>query len=329
MTILKVTEGGDYDPNNSHDIVALLDAADAISVPYPNPDILRAAAVAYLGQGTNSGWLLDHTGLTGDYNFLGGQYADSLTGGNGNEGLNGLAGNDRLTGNNGNDVLEGGAGADILDGGDDFDFASYAGASVGLRVRLDDQALNTGDAAGDTFNAVEGIIGSAFADRLFGNALSNQLLGGDGNDKLHGNSGNDTLSGGVGDDVLFGGAGKDTLEGGAGRDELWTKRGSDTFLFGEGSTGSTKAQADIIRFFSGERDDHIDLSQMDADTILVGDQEFHFIGKNTFGGVAGELRFVKTGHDTFVFGDTDGDRDADIAIRIDALMNLKEEFFVL
>lgn len=329
MTILRFSSVGDYDPDNSIDIIAILVSAGAITVPYPAPDLLRAAAVSYLGAGAVSGWLLDHTGLTGDYNFSGGQYADSLTGGNGNEGLNGLGGNDRLTGNNGNDVLDGGAGADILDGGDGLDFASYAGASFGLTVRLDDHTLNTGEAAGDTFNAVEGIIGSAFADRLFGNAFSNQLLGGDGDDRLQGGSGNDTLSGGVGDDLLFGGAGMDTLEGGAGRDVLWTRRGADTFLFVEGSTGSNRAQADIIRFFSGERGDRIDLSQMDADIILADDQEFHFIGRNTFGGIAGELRYVKTGHDTFVFGDIDGDRDADIAIRIDALVNLKEHFFVL
>jgi Ca2+-binding RTX toxin-like protein len=329
MTIMRITPGGDYDPNNSYDLIGILNDAGAGVGPDADPSVTRSAAVAYLGAGTNTGWFFDHEGQTHDYDFSGDQYADSLTGGNGQERLYGLGGNDQLTGNSGDDVLDGGTGADTLDGGDDFDFASYAYASVGLTVRLDNQALNTGDAAGDTFNSVEGIIGSAFADQLFGDDLSNQLQGGDGNDKLHGNGGSDTVSGGVGDDVLFGGTGKDTLEGGLGRDVLWTKRGGDTFVFGEGSTGSTKSEADIIRFFSGGRGDRIDLSQMDADTILANDQEFDFIGKDRFGGNAGELRFVKTNHDTFMLGDTDGDRDADVAIRINASMNLKEEFFVL
>jgi Ca2+-binding RTX toxin-like protein len=95
--------------------------------------------------------------------------------------LNGLAGNDVLTGSNdiysmdvldggggadtlnggqGMDILVGGAGADHINGGDNFDIASYAPASAGLVVNMANVAQNTGDAAGDSYASVEGIVGS-------------------------------------------------------------------------------------------------------------------------------------------------------------------------
>ena len=88
-----------------------------------------------------------------------------------------LAGNDTLDGQDGNDTLLGGLGADALIGGVGFDYASYAGSTAGLTARLDAPGLNTGEAAGDTYNTIEGLIGSGFNDVLVGNASANMLLG--------------------------------------------------------------------------------------------------------------------------------------------------------
>jgi len=122
-----------------------------------------------------------------------------------------------LNGGNGNDTLEGRGGADTLNGGSGFDTASYESSPAGVTVRLAGVGSDTqtalasgGDAAGDTLNSIEGLIGSAFDDRLTGNSLDNVLNGGNGNDTLDGRGGNDTLDGGFGDDTLIGGTGVNT-----------------------------------------------------------------------------------------------------------------------
>lgn len=93
--------------------------------------------------------------------------------------------------------MVGGLGADALNGGGGTDYASCANSSAGLTARLDAPGLNTGEAAGDTYNTIEGLIGSAFNDILIGNGSSNGLVGGAGNDTLYGVAGNDTLIGGA------------------------------------------------------------------------------------------------------------------------------------
>ena len=152
--------------------------------------------------------------------------ANQMDGGAGADLLDGRAGNDTLRGGIGNDTLIGGAGADSLSGGDGFDYASYATAATGVKVHLTPGAAKTGDAVGDLFLSVEGIIGSAFADDLTGDAFANALDGGAGNDGLTGGAGADTLYGGAGDDTLEGGTGADFLDGGDGYD--WVSYGRAT-----------------------------------------------------------------------------------------------------
>ncbi|MFI0846987.1 beta strand repeat-containing protein [Mesorhizobium sp. IMUNJ 23232] len=157
---------------------------------------------------------------TGGNDQLGGSsQSDTALGGVGADTISGNAANDKLFGEDGNDVLNGGAGADYLSGGAGSDFASYAGASSGIAASLANPAINTGDAAGDTYNSVENLIGSGFDDTLNGTNAVNDIRGDagidaikgyDGNDKLYGQDGNDTLIGGVGADYLSGGAGSDT-----------------------------------------------------------------------------------------------------------------------
>jgi Ca2+-binding RTX toxin-like protein len=121
----------------------------------------------------------------------------------------GSAGNDTLFGGDGNDTLLGRAGGDVLNGGNGADTASYAGALAGVTASLFNAAINTGDAAGDSYISVERLTGSSFDDILHGNDVRNILIGGAGNDAIKGNGGNDTLAGGLGQDTLHGGAGAD------------------------------------------------------------------------------------------------------------------------
>lgn len=131
---------------------------------------------------------------------------DEINGGAGNDVLLGRTGNDLLRGGVGNDILIGGIGSDRAIGGDGIDFASYIEATTGVSAFLGvSGAGNTGEAAGDTYESVEGIIGSLFADTLAGDDNHSDLRGMSGNDTLFGNGGNDTLEGGEGADVLNGG----------------------------------------------------------------------------------------------------------------------------
>lgn len=95
----------------------------------------------------------------------------------------------------------GGAGADLIYGGANFDYALYSAATSGVVANLATGGT-VGDAKGDTFGAMEGLIGSNFSDILTGDTQGNRLLGGAGNDLLNGGLGNDTLFGQTGRDAF-------------------------------------------------------------------------------------------------------------------------------
>jgi Ca2+-binding RTX toxin-like protein len=142
-----------------------------------------------------------------------------LYGNGGNDRLYGRDGNDYLEGGDGDDRLYGGAGWDTFSGGNGFDIVEYSDATAGVQVDRQDRWRNTGDATLDFFrDDIEGLGGSAYADRLYDDGGSHELYGLGGNDQIWGRGGNDYLEGGDGDDVLDGGSGADRLNGGAGFD---------------------------------------------------------------------------------------------------------------
>ncbi|MGO4705996.1 hypothetical protein AB4072_09500 [Microvirga sp. 2MCAF38] len=175
------------------------------------------------------------SGTSGNDTLIGSSAADSLIGNDGNDSLDGGAGTDTLRGGNGNDVLIGGAGADTLDGGVGYDFASYTTASQHVEVYLDGSAANVGDAFGDSYTSIEGLIGSQFNDVLVGNNNDNDIQGWDGDDSIIGGGGDDSLYGAIGQDTLRGGIGNDQLEGGNDKDELYGEDGNDTLVGGAGA----------------------------------------------------------------------------------------------
>ncbi len=149
-----------------------------------------------------------YTGISG---LSGSGFADVLLGNDGGNWLRGLDGADMLNGLAGGDVLEGGlgddnlwggGGADALDGGEGFDVARYDFSGSGVIARLDGFASSGGEAAGDLFNSIEALYGSAFGDFLVGDGGANVLSGLDGNDVLYGAGGNDLLIGNGGADAF-------------------------------------------------------------------------------------------------------------------------------
>ncbi|MDM9581307.1 calcium-binding protein [Nostoc sp. GT001] len=207
--------------------------------------------------------------------------------------LNGGAGSDILNGNGGDDILNGGAGSDILNG------------------NAGDDSLN-GDAGSDILN------GNLGSDTLNGNAGSDILNGNLGSDILTGGAGNDTLNGGAGSDILTGGAGTDSLTGGA---------GNDIFDFNSVSDSPTGLSRDVIADFVGNgifAGDQIDLSTIDANSSVAGNQAFTFIGAGVFS-AARQIRYSGG----ILQANTDGDLSAEFEIGLTGAPSLVASDIIL
>ncbi|CUS33701.1 Hemolysin-type calcium-binding region (fragment) [Candidatus Nitrospira nitrosa] len=256
-------------------------------------------------------------------NITGSKFNDTLIGNGadnvlfgqfGNDSLLGNAGNDTLLGGEGNDQLIGGSGNDLLVGGIGIDTADYGTATAGVTVYLPiPEAQNTGGAGIDTLVGIENLIGSNFNDSLTGDFGNNVLSGLAGNDTLSGNDGDDVLTGGAGNDTLLGGNGNDVLTGGSGRDQLNGGTGNDRFDYNAVSESPTSTGRDVITGFAGAGTalgDQIDLRDIDANTLVSGNQAFTWKGATPGG--AGTLWY--TGG--VLYGNIDGDSTPEFQIQL-------------
>jgi hypothetical protein len=205
----------------------------------------------------------------------GGAGSDEMAGGAGDDFLFGGADRDRLSGGAGNDRLAGGLGADRLIGGAGLDLADYSTSASGVTARFDKPSLNAGEARGDSYSEIEGLIGSRFRDVLVGNPARDAIYGGDGNDTIYGLGGNDGMTGQGGDDYLVGGDGDDAISGGIGMDVMVGGAGRDSFYF---TTRASASNVDTIRDFVSS-----------DDLFRLDDTAFEGIG---VAGVLGAARFV-------------------------------------
>lgn len=178
------------------------------------------------------------------------------------------------------------------------------------------------------------INGSNGFDLIFGtngndviNALGGEdiVFGDSGNDNIFGGSGRDSLNGGSGNDILIGGGGADLLSGGSGQDIFRYTSVGDA----PRATGIFAAlnRETILDFNSsnGANHDLIDLSAIDANINVAGDQGFAFIGSSAFSGVAGQLRYSGG----VLQADVNGDRIADLEIFMVSAPPLDRTDFVL
>lgn len=209
----------------------------------------------------------------------------------------------------GADVLTGGGGIDTLRGGLGND--TYVVNAAGEAREAMDEGVDTVQSrvsytlGANLENLV--LLGTVDVDGT-GNVLRN---------KLTGNNGANALDGGLENDVLTGGRSADTLTGGDGRDR---------FDF-NATLESTAALSDVIADFAGNgalAGDLIDLSTIDADTLVGGDQEFVFIGSAAFT-AAGQVRFVAG----VLLASTDGDVQAELRIVLTGSPPLVEADLVL
>jgi VCBS repeat-containing protein len=244
------------------------------------------------------------SGDAGDDSLAGGGGTDILAGGDGGDLLKGGAEADTLLGGVGDDVLIGGLGADSLRGGAGDDLLKGSGGADLLVGGGGADTLQGGDGA-------DGLIGSSGSDLLAGNGGSDLINGGAGSDLLNGGDGDDILQGGGDGDTLAGGAGDDLLHGGLGGDVLDGGAGADHYVF-DALNDSWRGAPDLIDHL--EAQDVIDVSAIDADASLAGDQAFVLVA--AFDGTAGQavLSYDRTARQTLLMLDADGDGKAEFVL---------------
>ncbi|WP_170760418.1 M10 family metallopeptidase [Ruegeria lacuscaerulensis] len=313
------------------------------------------------------------SGLNGNDTLYGGGGNDTLMGGTGKDTMYGGSGADNFVffDYDGKDIINGGDGVDWLryngTSAVTVDLSDTAAQDTGYGLDTitkienvqgttkDDQITGNasdnrleGHAGNDTLDGQDG------KDSLIGGSGNDDLSGGGGKDILNGGDGNDTISGGYGLDIMVGGAGvdvlngdggidflngdngADTLIGGLGRDTMTGGQGLDTFVFNAiNESGATAADADVIKDFQ-QGVDKIDLSAIDASTVLASDDAFIFNGTVRAGtSDEGEVFYVKkdgigTDNDrTLVLVDTDGDKYPEMIIYLNGLYDLTEDDFIL
>jgi serralysin len=193
--------------------------------------------------------------------------------------------------------------------------ASVSGLKISVKTIID-------LAENGSLNSVKATVKKALAG-------GDSITGSNDHDVLFGYDGNDTLTGNGGADEIHGGNGNDQIIGGFGSDQLFGEAGKDTFVYKSVGHSNLSAGVDTIFDFSGKLGDRIDLSAIDANSKTAKNDAFSFIGSKAFTGHAGELRVEKKASDTYIYGDTNGDKIADLAIHLDDAVTMSKGYFVL
>ena len=242
------------------------------------------------------------SGTDGTDKLVGTDLGERLSGLADNDRLFGMGGDDKLQGGDGADLLRGGKGADVINGGDGVDTADYRTSTEGVTVDLAFGTGLGGEAVGDEFVGIEGLLGSNLADNLRGDAGINRLAG---------NSGDDLLAGGDGNDVLIGGAGADQILGGAGDRDVADYRSASSAVVLSLATGGTLGDAlgdtyDGVEFVYGSDSADV-ISGNTVSNRLVGGEGNDSLnggdGRDTLLGEEGDDELSGgTGNDVFLFG---------------------------
>ena len=293
--------------------------------------------------------------------------ADRLNGGSGDDILEGGAGIDAMRGGTGNDTyyVDNVSDKVIENSGEGIDIV-YSSSSFSLRSNVENLVITGSAVRGNGNNLNNSITGNSSNNIINGGLGADTMTGGLGNDTYYVDNVGDSvieaagagrdriyttisytlganqddvfargssainLTGNALDNVLRGNSAGNILDGGIGADDLKGGAGADTFLFDDGEFGGLgTSTCDRIIDFTRSDGDLIDLSAVDANSALAGDQAFAFIGTGAFTNVAGQLRYEQIGGNTYVFGDTNGDGIADFLLRLDGSHALVGGDFVI
>jgi Ca2+-binding RTX toxin-like protein len=217
--------------------------------------------------------------------------ANTLEGGAGNDKLFADAGDDNLGGGDGNDILDGGSGNDFMRGGlgDDIYYVDTIGDYISDPIGggIDTIRSNVGLQLFDNTENLE-LFESAINGIAYGNALNNVIRA---------NSSSNEIIGFGGADTMYGHGGADTFK----------------FLSVTDAAPGGGGLTDYLPDFNEAEGDRIDLSAIDANVLVAGDQTFTPIGINVAFTGAGQLRF----NNGYLEGDVNGDLVADFQIHLD------------
>jgi len=234
----------------------------------------------------------------------------------------------------GDDFFSGGDGADTFEGYLGNDTVSYEDSSEGVTIDLNAGTGSGGTAEGDSFNLIEGVVGSDYDDNITGSIVKDTLQGGSGDDTLRGGTGADILDGGDGIDTasydaathgvsvdleqgvgldgeafgdqltdienLEGSAHADTLRG-DGQDNVVDGAAGDDFLAGMAGDDTLNAGDGDDMLSSGYGDDTVSMGSGD-DFAMTGDGD-DLISMNN----GDEIVVGGAGTDTAVFDGAAGD----------------------
>jgi Ca2+-binding RTX toxin-like protein len=255
------------------------------------------AVIEYADQGTD--WVETHV------DFVLGEHVENLR-------MMGSADID-AAGNNKKNVMYGNSGDNDFDGGGDADYMKGEGGNDNYFVDHENDVCveDPGEGIDAVFSKVTHYLGQFF---------ENLTLEGFADINGSGNSSNNTIVGNAGDNTLWGGQGQDHLTGGAGADTFeWTWMSE---------SGLDSATVDVVTDFDAAQGDRIDVSIIDANPLMGGDQAFTFVGTADYSDVA-QIRVVTDGIDTYLAFNTDYNPDNDGAIRLVGLMTPQESWFEL
>jgi Ca2+-binding RTX toxin-like protein len=190
------------------------------------------------------------------------------------------SGNDRVLIDGGTATISGGLGDDLYQIGSGAAATIIEKAGEGIdTVKVQPGMSYTLGANLENLGVMGGATPSSMAT-LTGNGLANHITGSGGADTIHGLGGNDKLYGRGGNDVIAGGDGNDRICGGAGADNLTGGAGADTFVYTSAHDSPSPnwdlSGADFITDWNPL--DSIDLSAIDANSHIAGNQAFHFAG---------------------------------------------------
>jgi Ca2+-binding RTX toxin-like protein len=223
------------------------------------------------------------------------------------ENLIGSRFSDTLIGNAEANVIDGGSGLgdDRLDGRGGVDTVSYASASAGVTVSLAlAGAQNTIGAGFDSLANFENLRGSSFPDTLTGDNANN------------------LIEGGKGADLITGSLGADRLAGGSDGDRF-------RYLTVAESPNSPNLCDRILDFNPAEPNERIDVSAIDANSFLAGNQTFVWKGliANPLALAVGELGYTSAAGVAIVYGRSTA--SVDFSLRLDGVSALAAGHFIL
>lgn len=264
---------------------------------------------------------------------------DLYYGGAGVDSVEDHTGNDWLYLGDGNDLITAGAGDDYYDGQAGFDtiYLSFMTLDDGSYLTNYSSVVCDLDLTSQQYLGVFGWDTLISIEKVVGSYGSDSLFAANGGSTLDGHVGNDWLAGRAGADTLIGNDGADTLVGGGGQDQINLSEvlaDYDRVVFQSISDSAVDTwAADVLTGFDtggGASDDRIDVSAIDANATLAGDQAFIWRGTLRFGtNPAGEINFYVLGADTFVRIDTDADSAAEMTIKVAGVTGLTSADFIL